>query len=133
MASIKRFEDMKVWQEARIINREIYRVTRNKRFSKDYAMRDQIRRASISISANIVEGYERGATKEFIYFLSIAKGSAGEVLNLLYLALDEQYIEGGEFEILYEKVLILMRRMGSLMKYLKNTDLRGSRYLSDNR
>jgi four helix bundle protein len=75
MATIERFEDMKVWQKARELVHEIYSVTKNGDFSRDFGLRDQIRRASVSILSNIAEGFERGGNKEFIHFLYIAKGS----------------------------------------------------------
>ena len=128
MATIKRFEDLKVWQEGRVINKTIYKMTRRANFSKDYALKNQIRRASISINANIAEGFERGSNAEFNYFLSIAKSTAGEVLNLLYVALDEEYIPEIEFNAVYEQISLLMRRIGSFMKYLQESDMKGSRY-----
>ena len=130
MSTVKRFEDLKVWQEGRVVNKQIYKLTRNTQFSNDRALVDQIRRASFSINANIVEGFERGSNNEFNYFLSIAKGSAGEVLNLLYVALDEKYLTAHEFESAYGRVFLLMRRIGSLMKYLKGSKIKGTRYLN---
>lgn len=89
MATFRRFEEIDAWKQARELTCEVYRVSRRKAFSKDFALRDQIRRAAISISSNIAEGYERDSRKAFLHFLSIAKGSAGEVRSQLYVALDE--------------------------------------------
>ena len=75
MASIKRFEDLLSWQKARELSRLVYQVSNNGTFAKDYGLRDQIRRASISIMSNIAEGFERGGDGEFVQFLSNAKGS----------------------------------------------------------
>ena len=128
MASIKSFEDLEIWKEGRKINREIYSLTQKHSFSKDFALKDQIRRASISIMANIAEGFERNSNKEMIYFLSISKGSAGEVLCLLYLALDEKYIPQKEFDHLYVKLRILMQKTGRFIQYLQTSNIRGARY-----
>ena len=83
MPTIYKFEDMEVWQNARSLTKKIYICSSNGKFSKDFGLRDQIRRASVSIMSNIAEGFERGSNKEFIQFLFIAKGSAGEVRSQL--------------------------------------------------
>jgi len=79
----------------------VYRLTRKPEFTKDYPMVSQIRRASFSVTANIVEGFERNGNREFVHFLTIAKGSAGEIRDHLYTALDEAYISQKEFEETY--------------------------------
>ena len=88
MSTIDKFEDMEVWQNARSITKKTYICSGSGQFSKDYGLRDQIQRAAVSIMSNIAEGFERGSNKEFIQFLFIAKGSAGEVRSQLYVALD---------------------------------------------
>ncbi len=87
MAKIDRFEDIKAWQKARELNKEIYKISNNTLFEKDFGLKDQIRRASVSVLSNIAEGFERNGSKEFKQFLSIAKGSSGEVRAQLYVAL----------------------------------------------
>lgn len=89
---IKKFEDLPVWQEARIFTKEIYSLSKDTPLKKDYGLKDQIQRAAVSVIANIAEGFERNNNKEFIKFLGYSKGSAGEVRALLYLALDLDYI-----------------------------------------
>ncbi len=89
MATFKKFEDIEAWQRSRALTREVYSVTAEGTFAKDYGLKDQIRRASVSIMSNIAEGFERSGSKEFAQFLATAKGSAGEVL---YVALDQRYI-----------------------------------------
>ena len=79
MAKIKRFEDIESWKKSRELAKSVYRITLNQRFARDFGLRDQIRRASVSILSNIAEGFERDGDKEFIQFLSLAKGSCGEV------------------------------------------------------
>jgi len=100
--AIQKFEDMKVWQDTRILTKNIYSMAKKKYFNKDYGLRDQIQRASVSIMSNIAEGYERDNNKEFIKFLGYSKGSAGEVRNLLYVALDQKYISEDEFNNIKE-------------------------------
>jgi four helix bundle protein len=92
-----RFEDSEAWQRARELAREIYKVTASGNFARDFALRDQIRRAAVSIMSNIAEGFERNGLKEFIYFLGIAKGSAGEVRAQLYIALDAGFLDQESF------------------------------------
>src|SRR6185436_20186440 len=97
MARIENFEDLVCWQKGRKLTQTIYRASKTGEFAKDYALRDQIRRACISITSNIAEGFERGGDKEFIQFLSLAKGSCGEVRSQLYVALDEAYVSETQF------------------------------------
>src|ERR1700687_534406 len=98
MATFKKFEDITAWQKARELTREIYTVTSQGTFSKDFGLKDQIRRASVSIMSNIAEGFERSGTGEFIQFLATAKGSSGEVRSQLYVALDQGYITDAAFK-----------------------------------
>jgi len=99
VAKFSSFEDIISWQKARELNKEIYHITNNEnKFSKDFGLRDQIRRSSISISSNIAEGFERETTKEFVRFLYIVKASAGEFRSQLYLAFDLKYINDNQFK-----------------------------------
>ncbi len=84
---VKNFEDLEIWKDARLLTRGIYQLTRDSTFSKDFALRDQMRRAAVSIMSNIAEGFERGGNQEFIQFLYVAKASCGEVRSQLYVAL----------------------------------------------
>jgi four helix bundle protein len=88
MSKFNSFEEINSWQKARIFNKRIYLITENSNFKKDFDFARQIRRASLSISSNIAEGFERNTDKEFVYFLYVAKASAGEVRSQLYLAFD---------------------------------------------
>jgi four helix bundle protein len=101
MAKIRRFEDIEAWKKARILVKEVYKVTAEGKFSKDFSLKDQIRRAAVSIISNIAEGFSRQTDQEFVQFLHIAKGSTSEVQSQLYIALDLGYISQEEFSKLY--------------------------------
>ena len=128
MSTFKRFEDIAAWQRARVLTKEVYRLTSQKEFSRDFALKDQIRRASVSIMSNIAEGFERSGTGEFTYFLSTAKGSAGEVRSQLYVALDQAYITADDFSLLSLTVTEISKMVAGLMDYLKNSGLKGTRF-----
>ena len=98
---IERFEDLIAWQKARELTKNIYKITRQGEFKKDFGLRDQIRRASVSVMSNIAEGFERGGRSEFHQFLVIAKGSCAELKSHLYVALDADYIDAQTFQRLY--------------------------------
>ncbi len=131
MATVKRFEDMEVWQLARTIALDIYNETLEKSFVNDYELKGQIRKSTGSAMDNISEGFERGGRKEFIQFLGIAKGSAGEVRSQFYRALDRQHITREKFDLLQEKVLMLSRKLSNLITYLKNSDYKGFKFNED--
>ena len=119
---------MACWQKARELNRLVYQVSNSGAFARDFGLRDQIRRASISVMSNIAEGFERGGDKEFIQFLSNAKGSCGEVRCQLYAALDENYLNEAEFAKLYERSVEISRMISGFMTYLRNSELRGTKF-----
>ncbi|RXM48299.1 four helix bundle protein [Flavobacterium sp. YO12] len=118
MSKFKSFEEINSWQKSRIFNKKIYLITENSNFKKDFDFVRQIRRASLSISSNIAEGFERNTDKEFIYFLYVAKASAGEVRSQLYLAFDLEYIIKEEFEMLLESITEISKLLGGFIKYL---------------
>lgn len=128
MSAFKAFEEIEAWKKARELTREIYGVTDTGSFARDFGLRDQIRRASVSIMSNIAEGFEKGGTKEFIQFLSMAKGSAGEARSQLFVALDQKYITQEECDRLISRVLEISRTINGLMTYLKKSNLKGSKY-----
>jgi four helix bundle protein len=122
MAKIERFEDIEAWKKARVLTNRIYRLTNSGDFSRDFGLRDQIRRASVSIMSNIAEGFERGGgDKEFARYLSIAKGSAGEVRSQLYVALDATYLLQTDFDNLTQLALEVSRLLSGFMQYLNAT------------
>jgi four helix bundle protein len=127
MAKVKKFEEIQSWKKSRLLAKEIYHVTRTGPFAKDFGLRDQMRRAAISVLSNIAEGFERGGDKEFLQFLSIAKGSAGELRAQLYVAFDQEYFSREKFESLTTLVREVSQLLSGFMKYLKQSELRGSK------
>ena len=121
MGKFESFEEIISWQKSRVFNKRIYEVTENQNFKKDFDLTRQIRRASISISSNIAEGFERNTDKEFIYFLYVAKASAAEVRSQLYLVLDLNYITRVEFEELYNEVSDISKLISGFIKYLNKS------------
>lgn len=128
MANIEKFEDILAWQKGRELTQLIYRATRKGEFAKDFALRDQIRRAVISITSNIAEGFERGGNKEFIQFLSHSKGSCGEVRSQLYVALDEAYVNQTQWQQLHDRCLEISRLLDGFVKYLQQTEIKGRKF-----
>jgi len=111
---IVRFEDLIAWQKAKTLAREIYQVTRQGDFAKDFGLSGQIQRAAVSAMSNIAEGFERGRQGEFRHFLSIAKASCAEVRSQLYLAFDVGYLKQASFEDLLARTEELSRILGGL-------------------
>lgn len=129
MATWSRFEDLPIWQEARILAKDIYRLTSTEPFSKDYRFCGQIRAAAGSIMDNIAEGFEKENNKEFIQFLYIAKGSCGEVRSQLHRARDVEFISDEEYKEYIDRSINLNTSIYNFIKYLKNSDISGMRYL----
>lgn len=122
------FEDLEVWKSARELTNSIYKITKNGEFSKDYGLRDQIRRAAVSIMSNIAEGYERSGNQELIQFLAIAKGSCGEVRCQLYIAGDQGYIPYDELKQLLEQCKRISIMINNFMEHLKGSRFKGTKY-----
>jgi four helix bundle protein len=125
---IERFEDIDGWRAARELTREIYRVSSDASFARGFGLRDQIRRAAVSIMSNIAEGFGRGGNKEFIQFLSTAKGSASEVQSQLYVAMDVGYIPQTTFDNLYEHTEKTSRLIAGFLRYLQQPELKGHKF-----
>lgn len=130
MSTIKKFEDIIAWQKARELSKQIYTITKLDTFSKDFNFINQIRGTSGSIMDNIAEGFERNGNKEFKQFLSIAKGSCGEVKSQLYRAIDQKYIESEQFNFAYSLTDEIANSIGKLISYLSKSDIKGSKYLN---
>ncbi len=128
MAKIEKFEDILAWQKGRELTQHVYRATRQGEFARDFALREQMRRAAISITSNIAEGFERDGSKEFIQFLSHSKGSCGEVRSQLYVALDEAYLSQSQWQDLHDRCLEISRLLDGFAKYLQQTELKGRKF-----
>ena len=127
MANIERFEDLKAWKLARLLANRIYDFTVIGEFSRDFGLRDQMRKAAVSIVSNIAEGFERDGDKEFIQFLFVAKGSCGELRAQLYNARDRQYVTDTEFSELFGSALEVSRMISGLIKYLRQSKISGKK------
>jgi four helix bundle protein len=125
MAAFTRFEEIDAWKLGRELTRRVYAASRSGDFARDFALRDQIRRACISVTSNIAEGFERGTRKDFARFLDIAKASAGEVRSQLYVALDEGYLTPEAFEELSALATDTSRKLGALLRYLRSARPKG--------
>ena len=131
MAKVERFEDLKVWQVSRLLAIEVFELSKNEKLAKDYSIKDQMNRSAGSIMDNIAEGFERGGKKEFIHFLYIAKGSAGELRSQIYRAKDRGFIENVDFEKLLKKVEEASKQLMGFIQYLKNTEYKGNKYVQE--
>ncbi|HEX9251199.1 MAG TPA: four helix bundle protein [Ignavibacteriaceae bacterium] len=118
------FEDLQVWKDSRILVKSIYQLTSDGKFSKDFGLREQIQRASVSIMNNIAEGFERNNNKEYIKFLGYSKGSAGEVRSMLYVATDLGYISQDSFNTLYQMSINIITQLSNFIKYLKSSSIK---------
>ena len=123
MPSFKRFEDIVAWQKARSITQRVYLLSNRGDFAKDFSLRDQMKRASVSIMANIAEGHGRRTNTEFANFLNIARGSAVELQSHLYVALDLTYITEDEFRDVYAQLDEVSKMTISLSQYLRKNSV----------
>ena len=128
MATIRRFEDLNVWQKARDLSKVIYLKSIKGSYSKDFALKDQINAASGSVMDNIAEGFERDGRLEFIQFLSYSKGSAGEVRSQLFRAYDHHHITDSELAELSDKAEELSQDVGRLHDIFKESKDKGNQY-----
>ncbi len=118
MPTISRFEDIEAWKTARELTSLVYELTNHDKFSRDFGLKDQIRRAAVSVMSNIAEGFENQTQAQFIRYLGIAKGSSAEVRSQLYVALDQSYISAGEFQKAYELSNKALRQIVRFIAYL---------------
>ena len=128
MATIERFEDLKTWQLAREVCKDVWHLIKNTRLGNDYELVRQISRSSGSVMDNIAEGFERNGNREFIQFLSISKGSCGEVRSQLYRTFDRGYITQEQFNVIAAKVEQLNKQLGSFIVYLNKSVFKGSKF-----
>jgi four helix bundle protein len=120
--TIKRFEDLEVWQLARELVKQIYALSGNTQLSKDFGLRNQLQRSAVSIMSNIAEGFERKSKKEFIQFLNVAKASSGELRSQLYVTLDLEYLNKVEFDAAYQLCEKISKSIAGFIKYLNSAN-----------
>lgn len=120
MATAKRFEDLEVWQKAKELTNLVYSLSSSGSFSRDFGLRDQLRRAAVSITSNIAEGFESRTQVLFIQYLGRAKGSAGELRAQLYIAKDQGYVSEEEFKTALSLAEICSRQLARLIQYLES-------------
>lgn len=125
---IKNFEDLGIWQGSRDLCNEIFSLISENKFSKDFALVNQINRSSGSVMDNIAEGFGRAGNKEFIQYLSISKASAHEVKSQLYRAIDREYLTKEKAEEILFKIQTLINQIGGFIHYLKQSDFKGSKF-----
>ena len=130
MATITRFEDLEIWQEARRLAKEIHFISIETELKTDFRFRDQIKAASGSVMDNIAEGFERNGNGEFRQFLSIAKGSAGETRSQLYRVFDNDYIDQQKLDNLVSEYEKLSIKIHNFITYLNKNDFKGTKYIN---
>jgi len=118
MAGIARFEDIQAWQTARQMTNLVYKLTMQTAFSKDFGLKDQIRRAAVSVMSNIAEGFESRTDAQFTNYLGTAQASSGEVRAQLYVSLDQKYVSSEQFQEAYELSDKTSRQIANFIKYL---------------
>ena len=128
MATITDFRELKCWQEARAIAKDVYELSRQGDFAKDFGLRDQIQRAAVSIGSNIAEGFERDSNQELVKFLSYAKGSAGEVISQLYTAFDVGYISNDTLEMMVAKLKGTSALIARFRASIRSSKIKGLYY-----
>jgi four helix bundle protein len=125
---ITNFEDLDVWKRSRELVNEIYSLTKKQRFSKDFGLVDQIRRAAVSVMSNIAEGFERGSNTEFIRFLYIAKASCGETRSHLFIAFDQGYLTNDELQKAKSFAKSVSAMIGGFIAYLRSSKMKGEKF-----
>jgi len=122
MSTIKRFEDLDCWREARVLVKKVYELTNNKKFAGDFELKNQIRRSAVSTMANTAEGFHRNSNKDFLKFLDYSRSSIAETLSHAYVALDQDYIVEPEMETLMQQADLVWKKINNLISYLNKNN-----------
>lgn len=122
------FEKTQVWNDARLMAKEIFRVTKSNLMKGEFFLQDQMKRGALSIMSNIAEGFERDGNKELIQFLSVAKGSAGELRSQLVAGYDMGLVDQEDFQLLHGMVMGISRQLSGFIRYLRSTMMKGKKY-----
>ncbi|MCJ7499638.1 four helix bundle protein [bacterium] len=128
MPGSKSYERTEVWNDARKLTKNVFHVTKSKLMKGEYFLQDQLKKSALSILSNIAEGFERDGNKELLQFLSLAKGSAGELRSQLLAGYDMGLVTKEDFQQLHDKVMSISRQLSGFMKYLKGSTMRGRKY-----
>ena len=120
MATIKRFEDLECWQEARRFVNIIYELTKKEQFKRDFELVNQIRRSAISSMANIAEGFHRNSNKDFLRFLDYSRSSVAETLSHAYIAQDQEYIDNSDMDQVKEQAEVVWKKVNNFILYLNS-------------
>src|SRR5688572_17387599 len=131
MMGAKRFEELPVWLLAKDLAVLIYKMTDGEKLRADFGLKDQLRRCAVSIVSNIAEGYERNGNREFIQFLSFAKGSAGELRAQLHISREIEYISDTQFKELSDKAELISKMIAGFIKFLKDSKLKGAKFVNE--
>lgn len=128
MSTFEKFEDIEVWQKARVLSNEIFKLSKDNSFSEDRRLRDQMNGSSGSIADNIAEGFGRGGNKEFAQYLWISKGSIAELKSRLYRCKDRDWILIDKFNDLYGKMEVIDKMVQGLLNFLSKSNIKGIKY-----
>jgi four helix bundle protein len=132
MATIKRFEDLECWQEARKLVRLIYKLTLRKEFRKDFELVRQVRKSAVSSMANIAEGFHRSSTKDFMKFLDYSRGSVAETVSHSYVAVDQDYITESQMQQVKEQSEVVWKKVNNFISYLNRLKKTGTKKRQSN-
>lgn len=128
MATITKIEDLLIWQEARVLVKGIFVLTSKEKFSKEFSLKDQIKRSAISVMSNIAEGHGRGGNKEFVHFLFIANGSLSEVKSQLYISFDFNLLNEQELNKFLADIFKIENMIKALVKKMKESEFTGTKF-----
>jgi four helix bundle protein len=128
LATITKIEDLLIWQESRVLVKNIFSITSTAKFSKEFFLKDQIKRSAISVMSNVAEGYGRGGNKEFVQFLYIANGSLSELKSQLYISFDFNLITNDQLETYLKDVFKIENMIKAFARKIKESEFTGTKF-----